>query len=425
MKKRFCAFLAVCIMLLSILSAFGTAAAQAAPYRVKIDWDNTPIFNGPGYDYNHVGDVGEAGIYTILQEVWDIEGYVWGQLKSGAGWVNLSDIIGAVKIPPYIQRVPEADQPVYEGAGYSFRQVGTVEIAANYTIVEEKYDAYGSLWGRLKSGKGWIDLTDVLIDEWDFVPYVTHIPDPNHPIYEGPGYEYAYVGTVEKAADYTIIEEWYDDNGELWGKLKSGKGWINLMFSNAVCEVEPYLQTVRRADQPIFSAPSYDATYEGIVQEAGTYTITAEAWDMEGNLWGRLKSGRGWVNLTDIENDKINPTPVSAGYADENLLLHADYEEYIGEDEEIAAYVAFRVYEDISDVALTSLVWNEYSYEADRILHTIDLLEAGQPFVAALPFYGDMTAYGLSFTDSDNTEHFYAVTISMRNGMIEFNEYIP
>ena len=33
--------------------------------------------------------VGEAGIYTILSEVWDADGNLWGEMKSGIGWVLL------------------------------------------------------------------------------------------------------------------------------------------------------------------------------------------------------------------------------------------------------------------------------------------------------------------------------------------------
>ena len=60
----------------------------------------------------------------------------------------------------------------------------------------------------------------------------------------------------------------------------------------------PYLQFIQRADQSIFDGPSYDYALVGTVQQRGTYTIVEETWDYEGNLWGRLKSGAGWVDLT-------------------------------------------------------------------------------------------------------------------------------
>ena len=60
------------------------------------------------------------------------------------------------------------------------------------------------------------------------VPYILAIPSASQPIYAGPGYGYNYVQTVELAGYYTITEESWDDNGHLWGKLKSGVGWVDL-----------------------------------------------------------------------------------------------------------------------------------------------------------------------------------------------------
>ena len=61
-------------------------------------------------------------------------------------------------------------------------------------------------------------------------PYIIYVSDPNEPIYSGPGYGYSYEGTVEIATQYTIMEERYDNAGNLWGRLKSGAGWICLSW---------------------------------------------------------------------------------------------------------------------------------------------------------------------------------------------------
>lgn len=125
---------------------------------------------------------------------------------------------------PYIVQVDDANTPIYSGPGYHYSYEGTVKIAARYTIMEEKWDSYGNLWGRLKSGAGWIVLNEY------FEPYLVYVSDPNKPIYDGPGYGYDCVGTVKIAAQYTIVEEQYDYNGNLWGRLKSGAGWICLSW---------------------------------------------------------------------------------------------------------------------------------------------------------------------------------------------------
>lgn len=128
---------------------------------------------------------------------------------------------------PYTVNVSRSDQPIYSGPGYDYDYEGTVEIAGIYTIVDEAYDSYGNLWGKLKSGAGWIDLTSVRSGT-SRVPYTITVSWSDQPIYSGPGYEYRYEGTVELAGVYTIVDEAYDGFGNLWGKLKSGAGWINI-----------------------------------------------------------------------------------------------------------------------------------------------------------------------------------------------------
>lgn len=125
---------------------------------------------------------------------------------------------------PYLVYVGNPNTPIYGGPGYGYSYEGTVKIAAQYTIMEERYDSAGNLWGRLKSGAGWIVLNE------GFEPYLVYIDNPDKPIYKGPGYDYGYVGTVEIAAQYTIVEHRYDYDGNLWGRLKSGAGWICLSW---------------------------------------------------------------------------------------------------------------------------------------------------------------------------------------------------
>ena len=193
---------------------------------------------------------------------------------------------------PYIISVNDPNKPIYSGPGYDYSYEGTVEVAALYTIMEERTDAYGNVWGRLKSGAGWIVLNEY------FTPYLIYVSNPDKPIYSGPGYDYSYEGTVEVAAQYTIVQEQYDSQGNLWGRLKSGAGWISL--SEKPISRTPYLEEICWSEEPIYSGPGYGYSYVGTVEEAGVYTIVEEKYDGAGDLWGRLKSGVGWVNLSHI-----------------------------------------------------------------------------------------------------------------------------
>lgn len=186
----------------------------------------------------------------------------------------------------------------------------------------------------------------------------------------------------------------------------------------------PYLQKVNYADQAIFSGPGYDYGYVSTVREAGTYTIVEEAWDEEGNLWGKLKSGSGWIDLTEVRLRLEFPEPISAGYTDELLLQNGDYHRYVGCDEEYAVSVTFQAHETLTNVRLYSMIFLE-TMELYEELLTLPTLDPGKPLVAELDFPGDMSTYAILFADSIGDEYCYTLYISGRNGTLVLTPYAP
>lgn len=185
----------------------------------------------------------------------------------------------------------------------------------------------------------------------------------------------------------------------------------------ALAEDVPYRQKIVRPDEMIFSGPSYDEFCVGTVREKGVYTIVEEVDDGEGHLWGRLKSGAGWVDLTHIRDEAIAAWPVSAAFA-EDCRLEDGFIALPAMEEEFAVRLAFRAYEPLTDVYLVSI---DLAAEAEtppvEILHRLPELPSGVPLVASVVFYGDMSCYGLVFTDAAGQMRAFAVTISGRNGM--------
>lgn len=59
-------------------------------YRVKITADSLNVRKGPGVSYAIATTVKRGGVYTIVSE-----SNGWGELKSGAGWINLSYTVRA------------------------------------------------------------------------------------------------------------------------------------------------------------------------------------------------------------------------------------------------------------------------------------------------------------------------------------------
>ncbi len=185
----------------------------------------------------------------------------------------------------------------------------------------------------------------------------------------------------------------------------------------------PYLQKVSFADQSIFDGPGYDYFYVGTVKEAGTYTIVEEAWDPEDHLWGRLKSGAGWIDLTEVQQRLESPEPISANYADDLLLDSGNYHRYVGCTEEYAVCVAFRAQETLTDVRLYSMTFHE-TMELDEELFFLSRLEPGKPLVADLDFPGDMSTFAILFRDSAGIDRYFTVYISGRNGTLVLSEQV-
>ena len=57
------------------------------------------------------------------------------------------------------------------------------------------------------------------------IPYLFPAAENTYEIHEGPSYNSTYVQMLPKGT-FTIVAEEYDSNNNLWGKLKSGVGWI-------------------------------------------------------------------------------------------------------------------------------------------------------------------------------------------------------
>lgn len=175
-----------------------------------------------------------------------------------------------------------------------------------------------------------------------------------------------------------------------------------------------YLQEVARHDQPIFDTPSYDGAVVDTVQVAGIYTIVEEVTDDEGNLWGKLKSGTGWIDLDDARAFNENIPLLSAGYAHEDLLNTGDYIG-CGEDSEFSVALVIHAYDTATDLKLTQVLWTEEGFVDDTVLFTLEELTPRTPLVAKVVFSGDMTMFAVTATAPDGTVQRYILSQNGRN----------
>ena len=180
----------------------------------------------------------------------------------------------------------------------------------------------------------------------------------------------------------------------------------------------PLTHTVRIDDPDtcIYAGPAFTAEVTALVDEAGVYTIVEEATDADGNIWGRLKSGIGWVCLTEPAL-----APIYADYAPESFNA---YHAYWSDETDYITSIGFPPAEKLTNVRFGLLDWFETeSWQMSEELYTIDEIDPDRPFLAQVVFWGDMTTYGISFTDADGAERHFALSISGKDGSLVCQEY--
>ena len=179
-----------------------------------------------------------------------------------------------------------------------------------------------------------------------------------------------------------------------------------------------YTHRIEDPETMIYAGPAFLSGAVALVEEAGVYTIVEEALDADGNTWGRLKSGAGWICLTEPAL-----APIYADYADESFnAFHA----YWSDESDYITSIGFTPAEKLTDVKFGLLDWFETeSWQMSEVLYTMDELDPDRAFLAQVVFWGDMTTYGISFTDADGNARHYAVSISGRDGSLVCTEYLP
>ena len=133
------------------------ASYKTGQYKVNVELN---IRKGPGTNYDIAGKITDSGVYTIVE----IQNGSWGCLKSGAGWINVgtayctyqNEASGDDPSGEAAYRVDSENLNMRKGPGTSYDKAGFCP-KGTYTIVETK-QADGYMWGRLKSGAGWIAL---------------------------------------------------------------------------------------------------------------------------------------------------------------------------------------------------------------------------------------------------------------------------
>ena len=177
-----------------------------------------------------------------------------------------------------------------------------------------------------------------------------------------------------------------------------------------------YTLRIEDPETMLYAGPAFLSGAVAMVEEAGTYTIVEESLDRDGNTWGRLKSGAGWICLTEPAL-----APIYADYAAESFNA---YHAYWSDETDYITAIGFTPAEKLTNVRFGLLDWFETeSWQMAEELYTVDEIDPDHAFLAQVVFWGDMTTYGISFTDADGAERHFAVSISGKDGSLVCQEY--
>ena len=254
----------------------------------------------------------------------------------------------------------------------------------------------------------------------EFASYRVHLP-AGTPIYKGPGVIFGYSKDVSVDGVYTIIEEVTGEDWLLWGRLKSGAGWVCLSGdpTQGLNANVPYTMSIP-AWASIFDGPSYDSAFKQPVGQNGVYTIILESYDEDGRIWGRFKSGAGWVCLTSLEEAYTQPIIVS--FADDELLKSGDYIFRSADPSEYSVKIAVRANPFVKHFQFSSLSYEGEFWKTDKTLYSARVLRENRPLVIEVTFWGDMTGFELGFEDENGAKRHFLIFISGRNGALEVLE---
>lgn len=84
---------------------------------------------------------------------------------------------------------------------------------------------------------GWVSASDIASagdGTKNSVNYMVKITTNNLNIRSGPGTNYPLAGSIKDQGCYTILEESTGQGASMWGKLKSGAGWISLDYAKKI-----------------------------------------------------------------------------------------------------------------------------------------------------------------------------------------------
>ncbi len=111
--------------------------------------------------------------------------------------------------------------------------------------------------------------------------------------------------------------------------------------------------------------------------------------------------------------------PMTAEFAETDMVVD---NMFIAEDSEYICYILFTAEDNVKDVRVYAMEFVEEGFVPGGELYAADKMKQGETLLGGVVFWGDLTTYGMSLTDSSGAEHTYELYISGKDGSLIFNE---
>ena len=280
-------------------SAYGDAAGwpvSAAAYAslIKLCVDICKRNGIPKLEYTGTKD-GSLTIHSMFAATICCGPYLKARLNDICDKVNaqLGDVKPAPEPQPGLYTVElKANDNIYDAAGG--KKVGVINIATKYTIVEDKKVGYIT-YGKLKSGAGWVIVKDETPVKPEPTPTTSTFKTGDLVKITGTKY---YNGSA--IPSWVTAENWYISSisgdravlGQNEAKNRNIQSPINTKdLSLVTAKVNTYTKSLKASDLLYSSA---GGRVIGTVGATGVFTIVEDK-NINGVVYGKLKSGAGWV----------------------------------------------------------------------------------------------------------------------------------
>ena len=166
----------------------------------------------------------------------------------------------------------------------------------------------------------------------------------------------------------------------------------------------PYLKEVP-AEACIFKGASLDAAFNRTMGSDGTFTIVEEVRDANGQIWGRLKSGAGWVNVTDPFCHGTKAPAVTVSYT--GKIMKKSYTYRAGE--ESGEYVTLLTFMPHQKVYNVKVMQTHPALDSNKTIIQMAELAPGEAVVVGVMLM-DFNEFYISYQDDQGkTGHAYVV----------------